>query len=296
MLLTSYGEPFIVPIDPCHFDDAAARFMPPYMHADAILTTRLAIPAPEPVSPAAPWANVTPPQDAQSQKDDKDHMRTAFNWEEHTQELDMDDRSASALRDWSEQAGDRNRGSSEPAQGSEPEDGRRSSYAMQEESWENLPDDARYHIEAEYGLVEERTGEQSEGGVGSSYQDFSDWNGVEGHGSDNVNVAVDGIEEPLCDYSVSEADVDPPIRHMQLLLHTVDSFLDMSLLCVASPTKLYYTMASALLQRRAIGVVDPIVGIVFEPGSPCLRLALGWTVVSVDIGCVSSFLLSDARC
>ncbi|TFK47131.1 hypothetical protein OE88DRAFT_818527 [Heliocybe sulcata] len=295
----NYGATFVAPIDPCSFDDATARFVPAYMEADAILTTRLAVPAHEAFPPAgSSWVNVTPPLDGRSRQDDIGYLDSASN-EGHSKDGEVDERStsgASARCDSSEQTQECNGGPSESAQGCE--DRYRTSYAMPqdlsedraEESWGDSPGDGVCCCEAHHS-PDTCPNRQYEGmvagGMEQGLSEAIDWSVRQDDDVDMDGSAEEHGEQLLYDDgAVYDASSAPSIQHVQLLAHAEESFIDMAMLCASSPTKLYCTMASAVLQRRALGLTDAMVGVVCDPGSPCLRLALGWTTDCPDIGCL----------
>ncbi|KAL1747800.1 hypothetical protein HDZ31DRAFT_60974 [Schizophyllum fasciatum] len=267
------GALFALPIDPGQFDDPNARFMPPYMRADAILTRRLAIPEADPGSPPAPSGEEAMPlSDAQSQGGERDAMETSLR---DACSPKMDCKSANGSG-----GGVAREGSITRSAGGEIAQASEDSYVSSYESSGDSPAVAA-SLKGTGDYPDECYDEQSDAIIVDDA--FESVSRAKSDEYDAFAMPVDDAYAPdeqlmYEDSSLCFGEERSPLPHLHLLLDTDDAFLDFAFICAASPAKLYHTMASALLQRHAIGIVDPMVGIVFDTNSR-LRLAFGWTEV-----------------
>ncbi|KAI0775606.1 hypothetical protein BD413DRAFT_279656 [Trametes elegans] len=248
----NYSATFVAPIDPCSFDEDTARFLPQYMYADTILTARLVAAARRSVSPSASsWVDLPPGS-----------------------EDDMGGADAASYQDQS--------------RGEELYDRPPSSLGPSDESIEERSDDASGcgarplcagGLDAPDAYTDGQLGKTDAYSYERSLCESKYWNG--GGESEDRSDPEGGSVDMLADGPMHGDDTDLPehIRHMQVLAHSEDSAIDLALLCASSPKKLYHTIASSLLQRRILGIVDPMVGSVCGPGEYRLRIALSWTSV-----------------
>ncbi|TRM69157.1 hypothetical protein BD626DRAFT_6767 [Schizophyllum amplum] len=331
----NFGEPIILPADPCHFDDPNARFLPPYMRVDAMLTAGLAIPRVGPtmdtLSPApSSWVAMSPPNHGTPEDCTMDDVsctsghhggkalrhRTAGS---NGVQWDNDEAGASGegLDQLDSRVDDDEFHSS--ASSADP-----FIEADEHPSWE-CANWTTTEVSFSEGSQRRVFDTESPSLTGVDAGDLQDAQEGEQEGEDDERpaydgMAIDGVEdddefededydmqadgdieadddddEPAREseadtpYEDAEEEAEPEeavLAHTQLLFHARDDFIDLGLLCVASPEKMPYAMSSALLQRRAVGVMDPMVGIVFGKYSTRIRLVLGWTSVPADIDCV----------
>ncbi|KAL1660544.1 hypothetical protein GGF50DRAFT_118832 [Schizophyllum commune] len=293
----NYGTNFVIPIDPCHFDDATARFIPPYMRADALLTTRVTVPARVDAVPAEPPGTTTPPLGDDPQRDDSSYLPTQPD-EGIYDDVSMRDASSERSARMSEASG-RARASNEPLGHGlwRSDDSYASSYAMSEDLFDRCTEESSGDSPGQTGLDdvvdekdEECERERSATNISELLQQLheerlrqertpSDSDSYTGdYGGQDDGQSYDDNGE--CD-----DDGDPAVQHMQIFPHSGSSAVDLAILCASSPQKLYYEMASALLQRRAIDILEAMVGIVWVPGTSLLQFALGWTDMSTTVGC-----------
>ena len=65
----------------------------------------------------------------------------------------------------------------------------------------------------------------------------------------------------------------------------------LAILCVATEDEIYDLLCSALMQRRAFGIRDVVIGFTFSPQRSHLQLVVGWLEDSASHACVSSQLV-----
>ncbi|KAI5829647.1 hypothetical protein K523DRAFT_273988 [Schizophyllum commune Tattone D] len=101
-------------------------------------------------------------------------------------------------------------------------------------------------------------------------------------------------------YSQESSHVDGPPAYTQLLSAPSFDQVEVPFICVASSATLYILMASAILQRRALGIREPVVGLALDPNSSLARIALGWyepvhdSCVDIHVAhCSDAFLSSS---
>ncbi|KAL1745074.1 hypothetical protein HDZ31DRAFT_63481 [Schizophyllum fasciatum] len=86
-------------------------------------------------------------------------------------------------------------------------------------------------------------------------------------------------ESPYSDeYSADSAsDEDQTFDNAQLLSRRrPQNRVPLALLCVADEVEIYELMCSALMQRRFLGIEEPLLGFTLSPSRPHLQLLVGW--------------------
>ena len=271
------------------------------MRADALLTTRVTVPARVDAVPAEPPGTyTTPPLGDDPQRDDSSYLPTQPD-EGIYDDVSMRDASSERSARMSESSG-RGRASNEPLGHGlrRSDDSYASSYAMSEDLFDRCTEESSGDSPGQTGLhdvVDEKDDEcereRSATNISELLQQLHEERlRQERTPSDSVSYMGDygGQDDGQLydDNGECDDDGDPAIQHMQIFPHSGSSAVDLAILCASSPQKLYYEMASALLQRRAIDILEAMVGIVWVPGTSLLQFALGWTDMSTTVGCVST--------
>ncbi|KAL1748274.1 hypothetical protein HDZ31DRAFT_30015 [Schizophyllum fasciatum] len=88
------------------------------------------------------------------------------------------------------------------------------------------------------------------------------------------------------EYSQESSLIDGPPPYTHLLSLSASDQVEIPFVCVSSAPSLYILMASAILQRRALGIRIPVIGIALDTNSSTARIALGWYEPSRE-SCVS---------
>lgn len=80
------------------------------------------------------------------------------------------------------------------------------------------------------------------------------------------------------------------LTQTRLLVPARTGIIDLALLCVASPANVFHVMSSALMQRHALGVDQPLVTLVYDNYSTVMQLLVGWVALRhcEDDQCVSA--------
>jgi hypothetical protein len=94
----------------------------------------------------------------------------------------------------------------------------------------------------------------------------------------------------------SSTDADPPPRNrvlenFHLLVRSNPNnhhFLSFPLIYVASYTEMYSLLVSALLHRRLVGVLSPIIGLAFHPMECRVQVVYAWLQIATSHSCVRS--------
>ena len=94
----------------------------------------------------------------------------------------------------------------------------------------------------------------------------------------------------VSDYStqpVTTSHQDHPFANARLLRsQNVEDPVPVALLCIAPHEEIYGLMTSALMQRRALGINKPLLGLTFSPGQWTMNALYGWLTPTLDHNCV----------
>ncbi|TRM66888.1 hypothetical protein BD626DRAFT_484109 [Schizophyllum amplum] len=99
------------------------------------------------------------------------------------------------------------------------------------------------------------------------------------------------------------SDDGQPPAYTQILSARSPGHVEIPFFCVASPSTIYTLVASAILQRRAVGIKDPAIGIAHDPFTSVVRIVFGWcepledTCVNVHVAhCANAYVAPSGTC